>query len=248
LIIDDSAKERNMESLDAARKRDFSYRNHIIATGVFVVLVGIGSLGVWLLDYIGGLHNSPGLTFPIPTPAFILGPLALLTLAFTVHGFFALFAKPRSLKHAVLRLFFVVIPPLTFLFGAPVVFRILPHPFLLGFGGWVAKNVDTTAIQEWLATEGHKYSSNTYYYPGKFPAEFPKYLVDFDPSWIMIGAEREGEVTADFHWGSALAGHWDIVVGPPTMQMPKSGRVGLGNGYEQFRRPVKPGVYVTWSD
>jgi hypothetical protein len=225
------------------KKRGFSYRRHILATGMFVVLVGVGCVGIWLSWYVAGLQMLIGFLGIMA----INGLLALLTLLFIVHALFMLFAKPRSLKHAALRLFFVAIPPITFLLGFYVSGALARPAFLLGFERWVTKNVDTNAIQEWLATEGAKYSSKTYH-GGKFPAEFPKYLVAFDPSWISIGAEREGEWTADFHWGSALAGHWDIVVGPPTMSMPKSGRVDLGGGYVEFRRAVKPGVYVTWSD
>jgi hypothetical protein len=228
---------------EPAKKRGFSYRRHILATGMFVVLVGVGCVGIWLSWYVAGRQMLIGFLGIMA----INGLLALLTLLFIVHALFMLFAKPRSLKHAALRLFFVVIPPITFLLGF-YISGVLGQPaFLLGFERWVVKNVDTEAIQGWLAAKGQKYVSNTYH-PQKVPAEFPKYLVDFDPSWITIGAEREGEVTADFHWGSALAGHWDIVVGPPTMPMPKSSRMDLGNGYGQSCRVVKPGVYVTWNE
>jgi hypothetical protein len=232
---------------DAAGQREFSYGGQIAALGVFLGLMGIGLAGSWSSFYIGGLRNDPWIGFL----GFLVlgGLLALVTLVFIFHDLFMLFAKPRSLKHVALKLLFLVIPPIAFVLGF-CVFRILPQPaFLLGFEGWVAKNVDTHAIQQWLATEGVNYAGKAYN-GGNVPPELPKYLVAFKPPCLSIGAEGEGhwDGTAKFHWGSALAGHWDIVVGPPTMSIPQSGRVDSGAGHVEFHRVIKPGVYLTWSD
>ena len=78
---------------------------------------------------------------------------------------------------------------------------------------------------------------------GNFPEEVPDFLVSFNPVHIWFrGSAPEGGPRIVFGWGGPLA-HWGLVVGLPDMPMPEENPIHDGSETE-FRRPIKPGVYV----
>lgn len=113
--------------------------------------------------------------------------------------------------------------------------------FLKGYEKWVSKNVDAKAIQTWLLSgEADKYIGNTYK-----DDDFPDFITDFKP--ILIHFREEGyerRKCIEFETGLGLD-IWGIVVTSPTTTIKQKGTVkDAVTSYEEYRRPIIPGVYV----
>ena len=118
----------------------------------------------------------------------------------------------------------------------------LAATFLRGFEQWVLREVDTDAIQQWLAGEGRNYAGRQY--NGDFPEELPDFLVRFKPKLVRFSnPASEGGLHIEFGCGGGLS-YWGLIVGLPDMPTPKEGDIDLSESETEFRRPIKPGVYI----
>lgn len=118
--------------------------------------------------------------------------------------------------------------------------------FLRGYEKWVEKNVDTSAIQEWLISLPPKYSGQYYFEATDFPEELPDAITKFNPYHMSLSEFKDGQRQIEFEWGGAGAfGHFGIVIGLPGMETPKEGEVIKRSESEwEFRRPVQSGIYI----
>jgi hypothetical protein len=116
--------------------------------------------------------------------------------------------------------------------------------YLQGFERRMLARADIEAIQQWLATDGGKYAGREY--RQDFLAELPKCLADLHPSVILFSnATAQHGVTVEFRWNAPHGENFGLVVGPPTMEIPKEGSIRLpDSSFNEFRRPIKRGAYV----
>jgi hypothetical protein len=227
---------------ETSKEPQFVYKHHLAVMGVFVAVALGGACLAYAATYVGGLFNNLLVGFAVAVVFMSL--LALLTLFFVVHGFFLLFKRPRSLRHAARRLPLVMMPLLAFV-AAFLICTPLSPIFLRGLKVWTLRNVDIEAVQQWLATDGPAIAERDadQWYRHDFPDDYPKCLVEFKPQYIWFNRTPDGQLTVEFEWGGGL-GHWGVIVGPRTMPTPKAGCVETGGSEVEFRRPVRPGVYV----
>jgi len=165
------------------------------------------------------------------------------SLAFIIWAIIQFFRPPHTLTRILLQIVFLIAPPVVLVGGFMIGTPLAVH-FLRGFEQWVLREVDADAIQQWLATEGHSYANRQYNIREGFPKELPDFLVRFKPKFISFrNSMSEGGPCVEFGWGGGLAS-WGLIIGSPDMPMPKEGAINLTESETEFRRPVKPGVYV----
>jgi hypothetical protein len=186
-----------------------------------------GAFYIRHVEYVGGTKNvgTEGI-FAFMT---IYGVLGLASLGFIMWQFIQLFRRPRVGRGA-----FLIAPPIILVAGF-MVMRPLTTPFLDGFEQWVLRDVDTDAIQQWVATEGHKYTFQKYMGVVGPAEKLPDVIVRLKPTMIWFpDPASEGGLCVILGWGGALRG-WHVVVGLSDMPMPKE---------TGCRRSIKPGVYI----
>lgn len=115
---------------------------------------------------------------------------------------------------------------------------------LMGNEKWVRRNVDVDAIQTWLLSKEVDPHLEKCYDFANPPDDLPHFVTDFGPKYIVFSGYRsEEERSVTFEWGGGLE-HWGFVVGLPTMKAKQKGRIQHGGHVVEYRRPIKPGVYV----
>lgn len=234
----DGARVMASECDDSGRRPLFRTR-HAGAVAVFGLLAVVGFFMVHLAAYRAGTRNDYPSMFA-PTCTFIL-VLGLGVAAFTLYGLAdILFRWPCSFSHLVIKLTLTAIPLLTCV-GIMFVSKRMPPSYLYGFRRWATANVDIEAIQQWLATDRAKYMG--LFSENNFPPEWPKGLTEFKPQSIAFGGTDANELTVSFFWG-AIDETWGLVVGPPTMTMPKAGKIDRSELHWEYRLPAKAGAYV----
>jgi hypothetical protein len=195
-------------------------------------------------EYFDGLRNEPSFLPMFLFVGYQLLKLGLLICATVVLIVGISYGKLRLVSHKVGVALFVcavvtflgywqVSPP-----GALI--------FLQGSKKWVEHEVDTIAIQNWLSTADGKYwdQHQTYDIREGFPAQFPTCLVSFNPKFIWFQhSDLDGLKTIRFGWGGGLSS-WGFVVGEPGLKIPEREKAQISNSYIEYRRIVKPGVYV----
>ncbi|HSW02614.1 MAG TPA: hypothetical protein VLI39_20795 [Sedimentisphaerales bacterium] len=116
--------------------------------------------------------------------------------------------------------------------------------YLRGFEQRMLKAVDVGAVQQWLTAEGRKHAGRVY--RPDFPLELPTCLTEFRPSEILFGdVASERGITIEFRWYAPHGEDYGLVIGPPSMTDSFEIMIRLpDSGLNEFRRPIKPGVYV----
>lgn len=207
------------------------YKEELIFLILLAGAAGGGAFYARHAEYVGGTENLPGRGFIAFVQ--IYGVLALTGLGFIIWQCVQLFRTPCSGRVA-----FLIVPPIILVGGFMIIPPLAPA-FLRGFEQWVLREVDTDAIQQWLAAEGHKYVGWNLGSGHGFPEDFPDFLVRFKPSYISFhDSVPEGGLRVEFGWAGGWQA-WRLVVGLPDMPMPKEGLSG-----DEYRRPIKPGVYI----
>jgi hypothetical protein len=217
------------------------YKVEAVLLGLFAVLAIGGPLCAGYAEFLGGTKNSDGDGFGVFVGVYFL--LVLTSLVFIASAIVRFFRSPRTLRHILLQIVFLIAPP-AFLVGGFLATPPGASAFLRGFERWVLQEVDTDAIQKWLATEGRDFAGRQYDIRHGFPEELPDFLVRFKPKFISFrNYISEGGPCVEFGWGGGLAS-WGLIVGLPAMPTPKEGAINLTESETEFRHPVKPGVYV----
>jgi hypothetical protein len=220
---------------------------HSIVWIVAAFLVGM-VLTKYVLPYMGGQVNH---MLPL---AFLIISLSYLGLG--VVGLAAVLLLLAFCKRNWSRTARVVcVMPAALIIGMLVgficpIFEPGAMTFLRGFERWTERNVDTIAIQRWMADANDNYWDSRHWYGKSYPAkevipeEFPDFLKDFNPQYLWLErSELDGTKIIRFEWGGAL-GHWGIVIGDPSMKMPELTEESYSKSVVEFRRILKPGVYV----
>lgn len=212
---------------------------------IFVTLLAVAAIGCSLysrhVEYVGGLNNRCGEGAFAAIGVRLL--VALVTVVFAIWAIIQLSLPPHTLRHTLLRVVFLIVPPVALVGGFAISTPLAIH-FLRGFERWVLREVDTDAIQQWLAAEGRNYAGRQYSTWEGFPKELPDFLVRFKPQFISFrDSPSEGGPCVEFEWGTVLS-RWGLIVGLPDMPTPKEGAIDLSESETEFRRPIKPGVYA----
>jgi len=219
----------------ALKKLPYKVDISILTAICLITAVEFAAAG--FLSYRGGLQNSPSFGSILPFLLCELSKIVVVLLAI-IRGFSHL--KPdrmrcRCITTALLSIIlfvgsWILRPP-----GA--VF------FLQGSEKWVRQNVDVDAIQAWLLSgEADKHLGQRYKL-GRLPNDLPDFVTDFDPEFIIFhGQESEKGKCIEFTWGGLS--DWGFVVGPPTMKTRQKGVIKHSKSLYEYRRPIKPGVFV----
>jgi hypothetical protein len=232
-----------MESSDATNQptvadkgtswwRSLPYKRHIVVVAVFMMVGTVGTCIICQQNYAWGLRHDYGAAV-----GYRLGFWAypsVVAIGLTLYGLVRTFLRPRTGKHATVKLVLAG-APLLFPLGVPIVLdQWGSRNFFLGFQQWAMKDVDVEAIQRWLASDGRQLAERVGTGAVWFPEgdDYPSCVVGLKPEIISLERTQKGELIADLFWGKPFLPH-HLIVGPPTMEL--AGAI----------RPVKPGVCVS---
>ena len=225
-------------------KRKKKYKGLVFLFAVAVIAACIP----WFLSYLGGVLNQNlalMAVFIVLSPigwAFALIAIILLVIAFCRGGF----TRKRTLlcmAPAVLMVGFCVgwfLPPV----GAVT--------FLQGFEKWVAENIGTAEIQSWMADADKDFwgdrpdnlDSKFYGLETELPDDLPPCFPSAKLQYLSFErSELDGSKIVRLEWGGAL-GHWGVVIGDSNIKMPGPGVEKVSDSYWEYRRILKPGVYI----
>ena len=122
-------------------------------------------------------------------------------------------------------------------------------PFTRGFRERMKHEADIPAIRNWLGTlqdedcagETIDLFSDSDYLTSQWPdsVQWPKSLRVFNPHYVMLDLDENGNPKVRLTWGAAL-GHWGVEIGMEDMEIPASDFSRWG----EYRLAVVPGVYV----
>jgi hypothetical protein len=219
-----------------------SYTLDIVLAAAVVVLVAGGSYLMYRAEYLGGMSNDPNQGFITGFP--LLLAMLPLTFVVVVCELVRLFPWPRTSGHRLLRLAFLLFPPVVFS-GSFVATTPLAEAFLKGFERWVAREADLDALQDWLTTGGRRFASESLFLHRENSEALPACLTSLRPWHVSFRAGgTEDEITVELCWPAGFSDEYGLVIGPPTMGTPKTGMIKVRQNCHEFRRPVRPGAYI----
>jgi hypothetical protein len=224
--------------LQVFRKKPYILNILILAAIPVITLIEWTHIDI--LSYYGGLKNSPSWGF---MTIFLYEPMKIMVVLFSIVK---IFLKTKHIKEFVTNIVTVLLSILIFVMCWILPFKFNPPGavyFLKGYKTWVNKNVDIIDIQAWfLSGQADKYLNKTYRY--EFPDDLPDFMTNFEPKFIIFNdRETERGKCIEFGWGGGMES-WGFVVGPPTMESQQEGRIESHSSYLEFRRQIKPGVYI----
>lgn len=191
--------------------------------------------------YRSGLRNTPSFSFIVIGLFYEFLKLSIVFLS-VVRIFIGLKYYQRSRKYILTALLTVLIFIgswiLPFTIGQPGVVH-----FLRGYEQWVKKNVQIDKIQEWLAFGGaDKYMNKSY--SDNFPDDFPEFIANFKYISIFFhNSDSENGKCIEFDCSIGLS-YTGIVVGLPDMKVQTKGVIKKSESFYEYRRLIKPGVYI----
>jgi hypothetical protein len=210
-----------------------------IVLPMMILVLSIVELGsAYILAYRQGLTNW---FLPVfLAPCCFLEPLKIAILIFVV----ARIAHPKQGRKRKEYIFAALLPVLIFAGSWALALSVPPlELFLKGSEEWVRRNVDVDGIQTWLVSEeAERYFGQAY---GKGSLDhLPRLVTHFEPKHVAFhGDDHENGRCVAFQWGGAL-NRWGFVVGLPTMKARQKGRFQRGGSVVEYRRQIRPGVYV----
>jgi hypothetical protein len=190
--------------------------------------------------YLYGLNNDN--TWGIHHAVDFTIVFGLLTGILIISALYRSLSRSRTLRRVSIEAVRAMLPLLVFLASFWLIARLSRPAYLHGFQDWVVRNVDIGAIQQWLAAQGSEFAG--YDQGPPHDKDIPKFMNLGSPR-IAIRLSTHGGPTARLAWGGRVSR--DLIVGPATMELPKAGRIERSDGHEEWRRAVKPGVYVSYS-
>lgn len=218
------------------------YKYDILICALIVIISIIENVHLYFDPYWGGLKNSSG--FGPFLMILFYEPLKICIILCAILRIFYYFKSKQKLGSYIITILFTIIVfigswMLPFTIGQPGAVR-----FLNGYEKWVKKNVETDKIQEWLVSgEADRYMNEIYTYD--FPDDLPDFMKNFNRQYIYFdGHESERGKSIVFEWGSALVGHWGIVISLPTNNTQQDGVIKESESYYEYRRSIKPGIYI----
>jgi len=223
-----------------AKREWLSYAVDIVLTATALILAVGGSHVIRWAEYVGGIRHDVG--WGTSTSLALRPLIALIALILVLHAAAGFLRRSSTRRRMIASLAFSAIA--VFATCTPVREPAPLAPvFLKGLARGISKDMDIAAIQQWLATEARAYAGQSYRF--EFPDELPKCMVAFKPMCIRFNTPVPEEgMTVEFSWDTGHGEYHSLVVGPPTMEMPKTEMVGLPNGENEFRQTIGPGAYV----
>jgi len=227
---------------ESSKELNRSYTLDIALVGAVIILVGGGSCLTYWTEYLGGRVNEPYQGFIIGFGLML--PMVLMTLIVGISEFVRLFPWPSTFRHQLLRLTFLLLPSVVFFASFATTTPLAPI-FLAGFEQWTAQEVDIDAIQQWLSTEDPQLEGRSDSARELTAKELPSCVAALAPLNVSFrNAGPQGETTVELLWPSGFSDVHGLIVGPRTMETPEAGMIKLPDGRNEFRRPIRPGVYV----
>lgn len=212
----------------------------IILPTMMLVLSIIELASSYILSYNQGLTN-----FFLPVaavPCCLVEPLKIAILIYTLARLVCPKHDLRPRQYLFAMLLCILIFAGSWVLGSTSLSPVAG--FLKGCEEWIDRNVDVDAIQTWLMSDEADAHMGQHHLSGNLRDNLPHFVTDFDPKYIVFyGRESDEERSLKFEWGGAL-NHWGFVVGLPTMKASQKGRFRRGGSVVEYRRPIKPGVYV----
>lgn len=223
---------------------------HSLRWIVVVFFVGAVLANGYLLGYVGGQINQPlPLMFLLIAVSCLGLPLFVVAIGLLIFGLCR-----RNRGDAVNT---ICILPAALMVGmvagyiSPAFVESPTVTFLRGFEGWVNRNVDTDAVQKWIATNesywptsddenGKFYDTRREELPDELPGCFRKFKIQ---SVYFKRSELGSSRIVEFRWGGGMW-HWGVVIGDPNMVMPESGWEEISDGFWKYRRVIKAHVYI----
>jgi len=208
-------------------------------TAVVLVLAAGGSYFIDWAEYMGGLRGlGVGRSFPL-----VLGMRPVIIVITLVVALRWLLARSLVFSQKLLRFSFPAICLAAVLIPSKVS-EPAAAAYLRGFEQRMLKHVDIGGVQQWLLAEGQKHTGRVC--RPDFPPELPARLTEFRPHEILFSNAAPGySVTVEFRWYAPHGEEYGLVIGPPSMMDSVETTIRLpDSGLNEFRRPIKPGVYV----
>jgi hypothetical protein len=199
-----------------------------------------------MIFYNAGLVN--GIAFKAVSYGLLYELLKIVIVVFTITRiFFHLKPGKRNKKYAVTSLVSILIFVGYWIF-LPVFHQPGAVYYLRGYEKWITKNVDIDAIKTWvLSGEADKYLKNksSAYFKDDFPGDLPDFITNFGPEYIAFYEDNsENERCVKLTWLHGISEYKGIVIGSPAMKTKQEGLIKHSNYDFQYRRSIKPGVYV----
>ena len=213
------------------------YKYDILILASILAISFLAHIHSYFSFYNSGVKSSaPFIFWP---SLFIYAPITIVILLIALIRIFFYIKYPMKLLISIITVFFAIL----ILIGNGVIAQPSAVYFLKGYEKWVKKNVEIDKIQEWLVSgEADKYMPNSYL--DNFPDDLPDFMENFDRQHILFNEQKSGRgKSIEFIWGSAF-GHWGIVIGMPTSDIQQDGVIKESESYYEYRRSIKPGIYI----
>lgn len=230
--------------------RKINCKLDIIIIGAMLTVSIIGIVHLDMIFYKAGLVNGEVFMLFFSSLLFVLfyelSKVAIVLFS-VIRNFFHLKPDQRKKRYAVTALISVLI-----FIGSWVFFFTLHQPgavhYLRGYEKWVINNVDVNTIQTWmLSPEADKYLKNksNVYFNDDFPEDLPNFITKYSPKYIAFYKDNsENERCIKILWRSGISEYKGIVVGSPTVKTKQEELIKHSNTDFEYRRSIKPGVYV----
>jgi hypothetical protein len=216
---------------------------------VFQVITAISAAVISVLAYSiidhsfyssGAANNYP----PIDPIGILLWLCQFLFLIISLIIFFCIFSKIKKIQLCISAASLIISIIICYLYISPGG----PGTFFKGFETWVNKNVDSNSIQAWIKTADEKYwQTEVCYVPSvekPVPEELPAFLKNINFRCLKFQrSELDGSKILHFMWGGVFF-HWNLIIGDSKMKMPVKTIEKFSDGDVEFRRIIRPGVYI----
>lgn len=230
------------------KSKSSPYKAEIILIVLMALIFVVPKIIFYNLYYKSGLHNDRSDIFWAGMCIMSLTiPFIILLIVSLVH-FVKLIIKSCKAKKALwLKSAFSLIPfliPLGFFVHWLYFAQPRAELFLQGYEKWVQKEVDVSAIENWLKSLNSTCSSRMYCSnEADFSQDLPEFITRFNPPYVHFSDfEKEGRVI-EFEWGGPF-GHWGLCIGLPNMEMPEEGTIEINQNKYETRHIIQPGVYI----
>jgi hypothetical protein len=110
-------------------------------------------------------------------------------------------------------------------------------PLMYGLRERVRSKADIQVVRDWLKTLSKEDYAD--YGERLSSEEWPKSLKAFNPHYVRVDLDENGNPKVRLTWGGALA-HWGVEIGMEDMEIPPSDFSRWG----EYRLPLERGVYV----
>ena len=217
------------------------YKYDILICVILITISIIGKLHTDYTFYRSGLKNTLSLDSMFIAIFYEFLKISIVIFSI-VRISFGLKNKQKLRRYCITALISFLI-----LVGSWILFFSFGQPgavhFLRGYEKWVKNNVEIDKIQKWLISgEADKYIDEGYL--NEFPDKSPDFITSFKCNSITFhNPDSKTDKYIEFDCSKALS-YIGIVIGLPTMKMQQNGVIKESKSYYEYRRSIKPGIFV----